>query len=909
MVSERQAVRGRLTEAQEALRGPDEFLRDRLARAQGAIAAAADRNRRATQAAQGKAPSIVADGRPERYDAWASPRWEGWESEPAPPGEIRVGEARLSSGTLLPATVPLFAGRTIVVVTESEAAAHRAHALMRALAVRVSLALGPLGTLHLLDPAQEGFGFPERDRLANAAPFAPSPSTALNAVIEAAHRRRAEPDGRVDVVVGLDFPTRFDYSAVEALNRTARLAEAGVQLIVHHDLTRDMGAGRGPGLDLTDPVVIGVDERGIARHAWGALAAIVDDAAPRRLLDELAARIPRPEAPRSPDAQFEDLHPTSPARWWRESATDLVSVPIAPAHGGTIDVMFGQEPGGITHTHAVVGGTTGSGKSELLHAIITGIATRYSPDDVQLYLVDGHSGVSFQRYRDLPHATLVSLNTPVDLARAVLVDLESEFRRREGILTGSGAQSLAEVRRQGAKGMPRLIVIVDEYQRFFEGDRRDDTAGVLQRIAAQGRKVGIHLLLASQRFHATGLLNQEALFNNISTRIGLKLPPDSIGSVDEFAKEGRDLLRSCTRPGDVVVNQHGGADGHNQVGRVAWLGSEPPVAILDALANASPLRPEVIDGKASPQPRDNLALGTLTTLHPTTPKAIRDWAESAPRDGGLGVNSWQPYDQPLPFVLGRTFTAHGSAVAKVDRAAEHNVALVVGEAAALHGMLVTGLVSAGLSVPAGRLEVWTLRQLPGPGEPWERALTADLESVLPRHRVRHAADAVALLDEATAELERREGLDAAAQAECATLILAATGLDRVAGFRTVEGRYGVDASPATQALLEVAKRGPFVGIHVVVGFASAPQWSQVMPPKAARQFVHRVVSQLSEEHSRLIVDDSFATKVMPAGTDGPQRCGYSNRDTLESTVFLPYRYDQVARAQLEGLTQRRTDGV
>lgn len=229
MASERQIVRTRLAEAQEAVRAPEEFLHEGLARAQGAIDAAAMRHRRATQTALREFPTILANGRPELYDAWGSSRFSVWSEHPALPGEVRVGEVPLGAAALVPATVPLFAGRTVVVVTSTEPAARTARAMIRALAVRASLALGHLGTLHLLDPAQEGFGFTERALLRNTAPLDATPSTSLGAVIDAAYRRRETPDGRVDLVLALDFPLRFDFGAVESLNRITRLSAAGVQ--------------------------------------------------------------------------------------------------------------------------------------------------------------------------------------------------------------------------------------------------------------------------------------------------------------------------------------------------------------------------------------------------------------------------------------------------------------------------------------------------------------------------------------------------------------------------------------------------------------------------------------------------------------------------------------------------------
>lgn len=852
--------------------------------------------------------------RPDLYASWdATGFWDDWACAPELPSELRVGELIDPAG--LPATVPVFGGRTVVVETETAPAAERARGLLRSLALRAATALGDRVVLHLIDPHQEGFGFPERGVLPQDVPRTDDVGRDLKAVIDAGfafqqrhpgltytdltpEQQRAEP---VHVVLAQDFPRGYGYQAVEHLNRVANLAPSGVQLIVHHHVTADHGAAH---LDLMTPVVVSLDAAGRATDAWGSLVARVDAPPPLEFVAALAARMPVSSVPgeRSEDAvtlPWSSVNSTDPATWWQGDASREVRATFGrTVDGQPLELPLGQDAAGNSAAHAVIGGTNGSGKGVLLQSAILSLATRYSPDDLRFYLLDGQNGVTMQDFADLPHADLVTINTPIDLARGVLTDVGSELTRRDEMLTGAGVSNIAGYWSAGGRHMPRLVVVIDEYQALFAGDRRDEAAGILTRIAAQGRKVGLHLVLASQRFHASGLLNQNALFDNIATRISLNLPTDAIDGLDEFARDGRELIRThATDRGKAVVNARGGAEGASVAGLVAYAAPDETKALVSELAARADAegerrRPVVIDGDAQPRPADSRTLAALSRTDAADHAALKAWASSDARAGGLAASGWQPYDHPFPFIVGRTFSVYGPAFAKVDRAAEHNVMLVAGDPEVLTGMVLGGLASAALGVAPGRLTVALGAELPPPGS-WAGVLSDGLPALLGRrgHTVRtyrSASDAVALLDAAVAELDRRAVLDPIALSELGPYLFVIVGADRVPALRRVEGRYEMGPSEGGQKLERLLKEGPFVGVHGVVGFTSRAVWSQVMPEKGRRLFVHRFVQQVSEDDSRLLLDSTFGFKVMPPGVGGPQRAGYANRDSGAETVFLPY---------------------
>src|SRR5207249_4006133 len=126
-----------------------------------------------------------------------------------------------------------------------------------------------------------------------------------------------------------------------------------------------------------------------------------------------------------------------------------------------------------TSQHVLVAGKTGSGKSTLLHALITNVSLLYSPDEIELYLIDFKKGVEFRTYaaHQLPHARVVAIESDREFGLSVLQKLDLELKQRGERFRKVGAQDLAAYRElNGSDRMPRILLIVDEFQEFFVED-------------------------------------------------------------------------------------------------------------------------------------------------------------------------------------------------------------------------------------------------------------------------------------------------------------------------------------------------------------------------------------------------------------------------------------------------------
>lgn len=232
-------------------------------------------------------------------------------------------------------------------------------------------------------------------------------------------------------------------------------------------------------------------------------------------------------------------------------AAEVIDVPIG-VRGGEIQTLMLETNGGVS-PHAVIIGGTGSGKSNLLHTIILSTCYRYSPEEVNLYLIDFKGGTGFKFYeankvieKQIPHIKLTGLTSDVEDGMAILNNLQNVLAdRQEKFRKANVSDNIVQYCQAGYK-MPRLFVIVDEFQEFFE---QDDNLGqkavdILSKLFKEGRGFGITILWASQNIpNFPGL--RDKVISQIGNRISLKLnEPDDA----EVIKINSEMVRALNRP-------------------------------------------------------------------------------------------------------------------------------------------------------------------------------------------------------------------------------------------------------------------------------------------------------------------------------------------------------------------------
>lgn len=224
-----------------------------------------------------------------------------------------------------------------------------------------------------------------------------------------------------------------------------------------------------------------------------------------------------------------------------ETIDKAMVIPVGSSENGDL-VDFTIDT--VSHIHCFIIGQSGTGKSVFLHDVIIGAMAKYSPDELELYLMDFKiGGVEFNRYRNEKHVkALLVDNSDIQITLEILRDISNKMRERGKQLRASGVSNIVEYNQVNpTKKMPRIVFIADECHVMFPTMNSKDTklyreiSEILQKIAKEGRSQGVHLVLATQTI-AQAEISSEIL-NNISDFYLLKCSPSDSerlvrGSVD-----------------------------------------------------------------------------------------------------------------------------------------------------------------------------------------------------------------------------------------------------------------------------------------------------------------------------------------------------------------------------------------
>jgi S-DNA-T family DNA segregation ATPase FtsK/SpoIIIE len=321
------------------------------------------------------------------------------------------------------------------------------------------------------------------------------------------------------------------------------------------------------------------------------------------------------------------------AATWAEAAAS--AAPVAPlgltASGAFVLDLVRDGP------HALVAGTTGAGKSELLRTLVLGLAAGRSPEHLVFALLDFKGGATFDALSALPHTVGVVTDLDGAMADRVLRGLDAELRRREATLRDAGAADLDTYLRSGpATALARLVVIVDELAALAA--ELPEFLHTLIDLARRGRSLGIHLVLATQR--PAGVIDDHVRANT-QLRIALRVHDraDALDVVgDEAAARisrrlpGRALVR--LGPDELVEVQVASSAG-------AVPGRGPGRLVVRAVSGTAPHRL----GATGPSELDVLVerIGVAATLRGVAPPAppwlpaLPDRVEATPDPSVVGL--------------------------------------------------------------------------------------------------------------------------------------------------------------------------------------------------------------------------------------------------------------------------------
>ena len=276
---------------------------------------------------------------------------------------------------------------------------------------------------------------------------------------------------------------------------------------------------------------------------------------------------------------------------------------------------------------------------------MTGLAVTNRPDELGFVLVDYKGGSAFSECARLPHTVGLVTDLDAHLTARALTSLDAEMKRRERLLAQASARDLDDYRRAASvcrelPALARLVIVVDEFKAL--ADEFPEFINGLVRVAALGRSLGLHLVLATQR--PAGIVSAD-MRANVACRIALRVrdradSEDVVDAADAASLDPRAPGRACLRVGDRGLTTV----------QTAYLGRPLPEA-----PGAGGSVCVMVRDLVAPVPRRDVEPGTDASDRPTELHAVVDAANAAARRLGLD-SSTPPWLPPLPAAVTRAPT-------------------------------------------------------------------------------------------------------------------------------------------------------------------------------------------------------------------------------------------------------------
>jgi energy-coupling factor transporter ATP-binding protein EcfA2 len=618
----------------------------------------------------------------------------------------------------------------------------------------------------------------------------------------------------------------------------------------------------------------------------------------------------------------------APRTLWQQDSRKGLDVPLGRAGATKLQHM---RLGKGTSQHVLIAGKTGSGKSTFMHILVTNLALHYSPDEVEFYLIDFKKGVEFKTYaaNQLPHARVIAIESDREFGLSVLERLDEILKERGDLFRERGVQDIASFRDANPERMPRIMLLIDEFQEFFtEDDRLAQLSSLLlDRLVRQGRAFGIHVMLGSQTLGGAYSLARSTL-GQVAVRIALQC---SDADAHLILSEENTAARLLTRPGEAIYNDANGLLEGNHPFQIAWLNEDRRDDLLEDVRHLTEEQrvdvpgPIVFEGNVPADPRNNPELVRLVSEEPRPALVTTAWLGEAVaikphttvtfrRLAGANLLIVGQSQQGARGIMASVFVSVIAqlepispdevvfAEAGADRQPESDGAGAESEeTGSAEPSSLDGQLAAMKSFSFADLQIENpVAELPksvSDARPVAQVYLLDgeiadapatefwspLAAVVPHAvRVGGPQDTTVFIDEVHAELQNRQ-----AGEQPPPVFLFIDNLGRFRDLRRDEDDYSFSASkqaastPAKK-FVEILKDGPAVGIHVVIWADTYNNASRWMTNQTMRELELRVAFQMSATDSSNFIDTPAAGRL------GQNRALLYLEETGTLEKFRPY---------------------
>lgn len=530
-------------------------------------------------------------------------------------------------------------------------------------------------------------------------------------------------------------------------------------------------------------------------------------------------------------------------KWWQGSTLRGINIPLGPLGARKIQYLsLGQG----TAQHALVVGRTGSGKSNLMHVIITAIALMYSPEEIQLYLIDFKKGVEFKPYASipLPHARVIAIESEREFGLSVLRGLNEELKRRGDLFRSNSVNNIMEYRQRTHEKMARILLIVDEFQEFFTEDDNcsREAALILDRLARQGRAFGIHILLGSQTLAGAYSLARSTI-DQMGVRIALQCSESDSRLI---LSDDNPAARLLSRPGEAVYNDHSGLVEGNNFFQIALLQNKDQYRYFRSLSKTVDI--------------NNQKLPLPIIFEGNEPAQLE---KCKPLNNLFKRSAWPTNVNSADAYLGEPIAIQPPVTARFQRQSGGNLLIVTRNEEEGVSMLGSAILSIAAQYQPKNVQFFIV-DLSTADQPWAD-LAEDIEALLPyKIEVLGRRDIRKLLPNLTKEINERLNADKPKNEE---IFLILEGMHRARDLRSEEIDFGPSMNTEEKRLIShnlfisLIREGPEVGIHTLAWTDTYSNANRVLDRRTMEEFSMRVAGSMSNDDSLNFLDDSLAAKI------------------------------------------------
>ena len=542
---------------------------------------------------------------------------------------------------------------------------------------------------------------------------------------------------------------------------------------------------------------------------------------------------------------------------WSRSTSEKIAIPLGRSGATKLqNLTLGKG----TAQHALIAGKTGSGKSTLLHVLITNLALWYSPDEVEFYLVDFKKGVEFKTYatHKLPHARVVAVESDREFGISVLQRVDAELKRRGELFREQGVQDIAGFREKSSDRMPRILLIIDEFQEFFIDDDRvaQEANLLLDRLVRQGRAFGIHAIMGSQTLDGAYTLSRSTM-GQMAVRVALQCSEQDSYII---LNEDNAAARLLSRPGEAIYNDAAGNIEGNSPFQVVWITDSEREVFLENLAvrdNGTPREMVVYEGNQPVYLHENAKFNSLEKV--SKPLSAKAWL-----GGAMAIKE----DTSATF-----------------RMASASNLLIVGQ----QDEITTNLIASSLRSLDKQYAPEDVSFILLDGAPQDQShsatLPAAIDGLINKPKLvglRDIPEAMASID---SELQKRIEVGAT---DAPVIYFIVNALHRFRDLRRDEDDYGFSmndeekAKTPSKIFTELLKEGPTLGMHVIVATDTLANLNRTFDRQALREFDMRVLLQMGANDSTNLIDMPDASRL------GMHRAILYSEETGTIEPFRPY---------------------